>query len=463
MLKAPARAKEVAKVITLTILVVSLLQTAYGVIAQPPASYGGGVIHSAISVRIAPPWDTIDDGVKECVLNALSLAESRNEALIVEINSYGGLLEAGFAIGDAFASSKVPVIAYVYSGNAFSAATLIMLPANVIAVSPNAVIGDMQPVEYNPMTGQVTYVNASKIINAVVTKADSYAKLRGRNVTLVEEFVRNAKAITADKAVKWHVADFMATDTNDLLNKLRGREVRTSSGNYTLEITEVTPYYCSLRSRTISVFENPIVSSIMMTIGVLGTLFALLSGKLPVLPLALLFLLLGILGSGFSPNLMALAFLTLGAILLFVELFVTPGFGILGVSGITLIALGIALSPVTIPVGTSPPPGYVSNLRVIALTIGGFLGAFTGFVLYKIIEAKRSKPKPFTPVGVVGVAIDEITPESTGFIKVGGEYWKAVSDEVIKPGTKVKVLSLEGTHLRVKALREEEDSYPTKQ
>jgi len=449
----------IAKVVAALFLAIALLQSLY-VLAVQTQAYSEGVISSAISVRIAPPWDTIDDGVKECVLNALRTAESRNEALILEINSYGGLLEAGFAIGDAFTSSRVPVIAYVYSGNAFSAATLIMLPTNVIAVSPNAVIGDMQPVEYNPITGQVTFINASKIVNAVVTKAVSYAKLRGRNITLVEEFVRNAKAVTADKAVRWHVADLMATDMNDLLSKLKGLKVRTAAGNYTLEITDVTPYPCSIRSRMISAFENPIVSSIMMTIGVLGTLFALLSGKLPVLPLALLFLLLGILGSGFSPNLMAIAFLTLGAILLFVELFITPGFGILGVSGITLIALGIALSPVAIPVGTSPPPGYVGSLRTIALTIGGFLGAFTGFVLYKIIEAKRSRPKPFTPVGVVGIAIDEITPDKPGFIKVSGEYWKAVSDEVIKPGDRVRVLSLEGTHLRVKRLGEEDSSKP---
>ena len=461
MLKAPIHVERAVRITALIMIAIALLQITYGVIAQPQASHTGRVIHSAISVRIAPPWDTIDDGVKECVLNALSLAESRKEALIIEINSYGGLLEAGIAIGDAIAASKVPVIAYVYSGNAFSAATLIALPTNVLAVSPNAVIGDMQPVEYNPMTGQVTYINASKIVNAVVTKAVSYAKLRNRNITLVEEVVRNAKAVTADKAVKWHVANLMATDLNNLLSKLRGHKVRTLVGNYTLEITKVATYHCSLRSRTISVFENPIVSSVMMTIGVLGTLFALLSGKLPVLPLAILFLLLGFLGSGFSPNLMAIAFLTLGAILLFVELFITPGFGILGVSGITLIALGIALSPVTIPVGTSPPPGYVGNLRTIALTIGGFLGAFTGFVLYKIIETKRSKPKAFTPIGVEGIAIDEIKPGSPGFVKVGGEYWRAVSDEVIKPGAKVRVLSINGSYLRVKPIKEESSS-PTK-
>lgn len=443
-----------AVILVLLLLVVGAL-TAYSLAPLPTNSYATTVT-SALVVSIEPPWDTIDDGAKECVLNALSRAEAEGKALIVKVDSYGGLLDAGFIIGDAFASSHIPVIAYVSGGKALSAATLIILPTNVIALSPQAIIGAMQPVLYNPTTGEVTFVNESKIINPVVTKSLSYAELRGRNATLVEEFVMSAKTINAQEAVKYGVADLIVTGMNDLLSKLRGIKVNTTSGTYILEISNVENYECSVRSRALSLFENPMISSVLMTIGILGTLFALLSGKLPVLPVALLFLLLGLIGSGFNPNLVAVAFLVLGAVMLAVEIFVTPGFGALGISGIILIGVGIALSPINVPAGTSPPPNYVNQLRTMALVIGGGLGAFTGLIIYKVVKLKRSKPTKFTPEGKVGRAVDNIGPGEPGFVLVDGEYWKAISDEEISAGSKVKVVAMDGTALIVKRVGEED-------
>ncbi len=423
-------------------------------LVSTPTSAHTVTINSALVVSIEPPWDTIDDGVKECVLSALNRAEAEGKALIVKVDSYGGLLDAGFSIGDAFASSRIPVIAYVSGGKALSAATLIILPTHVIALSPQAIIGAMQPVLYNPATGEITFVNESKIINPVVTKSLSYAELRGRNATLVEEFVKSAKTIDAQEAVKYGVADLIVSGMDDLLSKLRGMEVNTTSGTYILEISGVESYGCSVRSRALSLFENPMISSVLMTIGILGTLFALLSGKLPVLPVALLFLLLGLIGSGFNPNLVAVAFLIMGAVMLAAEIFVTPGFGVLGISGIILIGLGIALSPINVPAGTSPPPNYVSQLRTMALVIGGGLGAFIGLIIYKVVKLKRSKPTKFTPNGKVGRAVDDLGPDKPGFVLVDGEYWKATSDEEVPAGSKVKVVAVDGATLKVKKVRE---------
>ncbi|MCD6324090.1 MAG: nodulation protein NfeD [Desulfurococcales archaeon] len=443
------------KVVFLALILTAILATS--LLVRSSEAQQGDVVTTALVVKIAPPWDTIDDGVKECVINALQVAERNNYALILEVDSYGGLLDAGFSIGDALATSKAPVIAYVYDGKALSAASLIILPANVIALSPNAVIGDMQPIMYNPTTGQITFVNESKIVNPVITKAVAYARLRGRNTTAVELFVKGALTMTADEAVKNHVADLIVNDFEDLLSKLKGLEVKDSGRTYVLQITNTLTYRCSVRARTISLFENPLISGLMMTLGVLGTLFAILSGKLPILPVAILFLLLGMLGSGFSPNLVAISFLVLGAVLLAVELFVTPGFGVLGISGIVLIALGVALSPVNIPAGTSPPPGYANQLRILALTVGAVLGGFTGFVLYKIIEVKRRKPSEFTPVEGVGRAVDPIGPGRPGYIMVNGEYWKATSDTDVSPGQRVKVVAMVNGVLKVEPVEGDRD------
>ncbi len=447
----------IALVMVLLALTNSYVFTVWSKCACTPATLETPETHTtsqevttAVLVEVTPPWDTIDDGVKECILNALKYAEDHDYALILSIDSYGGLLEAAFSIGDAFARAKVPVIAYVSGGKALSAATMIILPTNIIALSPNSIIGAMQPIMYNPTTGTITFINESKIINPVVAKAVSYAKLRGRNVTAARLFVVKSLVLTADQAVKNHVANLIASNLDDLLKKVNGMHVNTSTGTYVLKITNIEKYSCSLRARVISVLENPMVSSVLMTIGILGTIFAILSGKLPILPLALLFLLLGLIGSGFNPNVISILFLIIGAIMLAIELFVTPGFGVVGITGIILIAVGIALAPANIPSGFSPPATYARDLQIAAAVIGGGLGALTGFILYKVIQAKRSKPQKFDPVGKIGKAVDSIEPGGKGFVIVDGEYWLATSDIRVDKGSEVIVTGIEGHVLRVR-------------
>ena len=448
-----------AKCLVLVTLVITvLLFTATLHVAQGSPSSVETTITEAILVSVKPPWDTIDEGIKECIIQAIDQAEDVGAAVIISVDSYGGYLDAGFAIGDRIASSRVPVISFVSGGKALSAGTLIILPSHIVAIAPHAIIGAMQPIAYDPVTGSYTYVNESKIVNPIVEKAVTYAKMRGRNTTAAELFVRKNLVLNAGDAVRNGVADVIATSINDLLSKIRNVEVNISNNVYRLRIEHVTTYGCSIRSRLISIFSSPLVSSVLLTIGIMGTIFALLSGKLPVIPVALLFLILGLLGSGFSPNLIALFMVLLGAILLAVEVFVTPGFGALGIAGIIFLALGFALIPSSPPSAISPPPNYLEQFRVFAMGIGLGLGSFTGFIIYKVIQAKRSKPVLFTAVGKVGRAIDDIEPGKEGFVMVEGEYWRAISDERIPKGAKVRVVRMDGSRLVVRRVEAERGS-----
>ncbi|OYT45784.1 MAG: serine protease [Desulfurococcales archaeon ex4484_42] len=431
---------KVFTVILLTVLVLILLTTTNALTTNH------NEVTTALIVSITPPWDTIDEGVRECIDAALTEAEENGYALIMLIDSYGGYLDAGFNIADRIALAKAPVIAYVSGGKALSAATLIILPSHIIAVSPQAVIGAMQPISYDPMTGTYRFVNESKIINPIVEKAINYAKQRYRNTTAAELFVRKNLVLNSESAVKYHVADLVANNLDDLLNKLRGKVINIDGKNVTLNIVSTKEFTCSIRSRVISAFSNPLVNSIMMTIGVLGTIFALLSGKLPIVPLTLLL-------TGFNPNLISLFMILLGGILLAVELFATPGFGILGITGIVFLAIGFALMP-SAPSGFAPPPAYLEQFRIIAVGIASGLGAFTGFAVYKIVEAKRRESKYFTPIERIGHAVDNIKPGSEGFVIVNGEYWRAISDEFIPKGSKVKVVRMEGARLVVKKVED---------
>ncbi|MCD6084102.1 MAG: serine protease, partial [Desulfurococcales archaeon] len=163
-----------------------------------------------------------------------------------------------------------------------------------------------------------------------------------------------------------------------------------------------------------------------------------------------LFLILGLIGSGFSANLASLFMIVLGAILLAVELFVTPGFGVLGITGIVFLALGFALLPAAIPPGFAPPPEYAMQFRVFAISLGVGLGLFTGVILYKIIEAKRRKPVIFELKGRVGRALDDIKAGSIGFVVVEGEYWRSLAEEDIPKDSEVIIVDKRGSLLVVK-------------
>ncbi len=410
------------------------------------------LVTKAVVVSIEPPWDVIDDGVKECFVDALRKAESEGKAFIYLVNSYGGYLDAAYTIGDAVSSSKTVTIAYVSGGKALSAGTMILLPANVVALHPSSIIGAMQPIMVNPVTGEIQFVNESKIINPVIEKAVSFARLRGRNESLVREFVVRASTVSAEKAVAYGVADLTAQDLSTVLKAVYGMEFDVSGGVARVEIVEsgVEVYVCSVRSRMISLLENSSILNVLLTIGILGTIFALVSGKLTVLPLTLLFLFLGLVGSGVNPNLVSLLLTVLGAVLLAVELFVIPGFGIVGISGIILLAFGFALLPTYVPSGFMPPEEYINVLRLFIVSTSLILGSFFGIVMFKVIRVRRKKPYEFLPVGKVGRAADDLGPGKTGFIVVEGEYWRASSDEEIPKGSEVVVVGIEGPMLRVK-------------
>lgn len=408
-------------------------------------------ISNLILVRVVPPWDVIDSGIAECIVDAVNYAESRNQALIIELETYGGYLDAALTIGDRLAISKVPVIVFVSGGKAFSAGTLIMLPSHFIILSPIATIGAMQPVAVNPVTGSYQPVNESKILNPIIEKATYYAKIRNRNVTAVQLFITRNLVLVADDAVRIGVADAVAENLYEALRQLSGKVFHVDSKSFIfLEHLSVEEYSCSIRSRFLSLLSNTLLSSVLATIGIMATIFSIASGRLEALPLALVFLVLGLVGSGFSPNLVSLFLIIVGGALLSIELFLTPGFGILGVTGIVMLATGFALLPTGGPTYVAPNATFVSVSRYIAIGIGVGLGAFTAFVLYKVLEAKKRRTTLFELIGKIGRSVDHIPAGGEGFIIVEGEYWKAYSDEEIPPNSPVVVVDRKNSILVVK-------------
>ncbi|MEM1982058.1 MAG: NfeD family protein [Sulfolobales archaeon] len=407
-------------------------------------------INEALVVEILPPFDTIDPGIAECVREALDDAERSRNAVIILIDSYGGWLDSALAIGDAIYLSKTPVIGFVAGGKALSAGTLILLPTHIFAISSNSIIGAMQPVSYDPLTGSVRYLNESKVLNPIIEKAVLYAESRGRNVSLIKEFITSNLVLNAEESRGLGISDLIVNSIDELINEVNGEEVKTVLNTYTINIKSYHRYTCSLRSRTLSVLTNTLVSTVLFTVGVMALIFSVASANLYAASLALVFLILGLIGSGFNPNIASLLMIVLGSLLLMLELFVIPGFGITGIAGIIFLVFGILLIPSSIPATTALTPEQLTVFRFTAIIIGVIGASTTTLIFMKLVKIRKMKRQLFNLEGKVGKALDRLIPNTYGYVFVEGEYWLAKSEEPIEPGELVVVVKHVETHLVVR-------------
>ena len=437
----------------LALLALYILHTSLLPIAQAAAYAGPRVVHIHIS-------GTINYGVAELVKEAIEVAERNNAVLLITIDTPGGLLSAALDISAAIAASKVPVIGYVYppGKTAWSAGTLILLSCHIAAMAPGTIIGSLQPIEYDPATNTYRPVNESKIINAIVKKLETLAETYGRNTSAARLFVTENLNLNAEEALRYHVIEYVASDIHGLLGLVNGRTVKMPwGGNVTIDTGNpvIIEYDGSIRARIINTVSDPLINGLLASLSVLLIIFSIITGHYVLLPVALALLILSLLGAGFSANTASIALILIGAAALAAELFITPGFGVLGITGIALIAIGIALMPFLAP-GAIYSPEYMRTLFLTGVSAAASMGVLMGIVIYKLAEIRRRPPALKTDMkNLVGRAIDPIGPGRRGFIVVEGEYWMAESSEEIKPGEQVIVVDKKGPVLIVRKSRAE--------
>jgi len=410
----------------------------------------------AILIRIEGIVGTIDKPTEDYVKYALSLATDRGVPLIVIVNSYGGYLESTINIADILLNAKVPVIGFI-ADKAFSAASIIVQPMHIVAITPYGVIGAAQPIQINPVTGQYEYVNESKVINSIVALATRYAEARGRNKTAVEMFIRRNLVLKGEEAVKYHVADIIANDLDDLINKVNNQMITISYGDHRYNVTVRIDGYeyiePGLQIQLYAYLRDSLINSILWFIGFFGTFILLLTGRIDLIPFTIVFLLLALVGGGMDINVISVLLIGIGSILIAIEL-VTPGYGILGISGIIALTFGFLLMPMA--PATYLYPSVIESLRIIILILGGGLGAFFSFIIYKILETnKKRKYIQISSIvhAQIGKVVEKIEPNKKGLVIVGGEYWSAESDEVIEPGEEVEVIGRKDFTLIVRKKR----------
>ncbi|MCM8748656.1 nodulation protein NfeD [Thermomicrobiaceae bacterium CFH 74404] len=419
----------------------------------------GTALGSTPRVRLIEVDGAITPVMANYVHRGIREAERAGDhAVVIRLNTPGGLSSAMDDIIQDILASEVPVIVYVApsGARAASAGVYITYAAHVAAMAPATNIGSASPVllGQDGQPAQTDETMQQKVVNDAVAKIRGLAELRGRNADWAEQAVREAVNITADQALQMGVIDVVAPSLDALLDTVDGRPVTTMAGEVTLQTrdAEIVPVDMNLVEQFFQILSDPNVAYILLSLGLLG-IFLELANPGAVLPGVVggIFLLLGLFALGnLDVNWAGVLLMAFGFILFIADLYL-PTHGVLTVGGIISFALGSFLlmqSPIS-------PVFQISRaviLTVTALVAISFLAVIT---LVARAHARRPATGREGLIGTVGVVRRALDPE--GMVFVEGELWRARSNAGrISEGQLVRVVGVEGLRLTVAPVAPEE-------
>jgi membrane-bound serine protease (ClpP class) len=396
--------------------------------------------------------DTIQPITEEYISRAIDEAQRRNDqAVLIEINTPGGLVESTRKIINKITSSQVPVIVYVTPGGsrAGSAGIFILESADIAAMAPGTNAGAAHPVLIGPFAPKVDDEMKRKIENDTAALMRSVASKRGRNVEVAESAVLDSKSFTEQEALSQHLIDYVASSEDDLFRQIEGKSFKRFNGQETtLKLTgqPIVPFGMTLKERILGYLMDPNISFILLAIGALA-LYAEFNHPGAVVPgtVGVVFILIAAFALNLLPTRFAALALMVGAFVLFAAEAKFASHGVLTVGGITLLTLG-GLLLVDSPV----PEMRVHLLTALAVSIP--LGLITAFLMSIAFKARRNKLVSGAQglLGEIGVAQTALSPR--GKIFVHGEIWDAVSPSDVSVGQSVVVRRIDGLLLQVEPL-----------
>jgi membrane-bound serine protease (ClpP class) len=380
------------------------------------------------------------------------------QALVIRLDTPGGLVSATRDIIQEMVAAPVPVIVYVApsGARAASAGTFITYASHVAAMAPGTNLGAATPVSMGGLPGQQKDKDGEKnsksaveqkAINDIVALLRSLAQLRGRNIEFAEKAVREAETMTAEEAVKANVVEILAADVKQLLAALDGRTVKVGDAERTLATRDAvtTVIEPDWRTRLLGVISDPNVAFILLMIGFYGIVLefwnpgTLIPGTIGAISIILALMALTALPVHYG----ALGLLILGMALMIGEAF-TPGVGILGAGGLVAFVVGaIFLFEGTgwdIEVSLSWPVIIGATLTTAVVTFGIVAAA-----------AKAYKRPPVTgSEELIGSGAEVVEwAGSNGRVHIHGETWSARADRPLQAKEKVRVVGRDGLTLIV--------------
>lgn len=408
----------------------------------------------AASVAAAPKVIAVNVGgvvhpiTVEIIGHAIDQAARENAAaVLLRLNTPGGLLDATREITSRIVASRVPVIAYVTpsGGRAASAGFFLLESADVAAMAPGTNTGASSPV----LVGQqMDPVMRSKVENDASAWLRSFVTKRGRNAELAEQTIRQAKAFTEKEALDNHLLDLIVPDERRLFDELDGREIKHFDGRTEVLHTrgaEIADYRPSVRERLVQSIADPNIGYILMVIGALG-IYAEFQAPGLIFPGVAggISLLLGLSSLAVMPINWVGAALLILAVALFILEAKFASHGILGTGATVAMVLGSMLL-------INGPPELRIRLST-ALAVSVPFALITMFLVSLALQARRQKVVTGGALaGEIGQARTALAPAGKVFLR--GEYWDAVSSAPVEEGGEVRVVAIDGMKLRVEPKR----------
>jgi membrane-bound serine protease (ClpP class) len=416
---------------------------------------GGGAVRGAAGEVHVLTFDGIINPIsaRYFVRGIEDAAEVGAEAVLIELNTPGGLLDATEDITSAMLDARVPVIVYVTppGARAASAGTFITMAAHVAAMAPSARIGAATPVSGDG--ADIPDDLREKIINDTVSYARIIANERGRNADWAEDAVRDAVVATAGEAEELNVVDLVADSRAELLEAIdgrtvtvRGEEVTLATADAPIDLRAMSPFEDFLM-----VLSNPNIAVILLSLGSLGLYFELsapgsffpgIAGAIAII--------LGLFSLGTLPiNYAGLALLLFGLALMGAEIWVASG-GVLGIGG----AIAFLLGGFLLIDDTQAPFMEVSRPLIYGITLALVLFSL---VAVRAVMRTRRRPVAIGGTDMVGLTTTLRSPTS---VYVEGELWSTRPAEgaALATGDPVRVVGREGMTLIVEPLSEADET-----
>jgi membrane-bound serine protease (ClpP class) len=409
-----------------------------------PAADGGApkVLLLVVDGGINPATaDYIHDGIA-------AAEEQGAAAVVIQLDTPGGLLESTKVIVKDLLGAPVPVIVYVgpSGAGAASAGVFVTMAAAVAGMAPGTNIGAAHPVG-----GQGEDIGKDmrkKVENFAASLGRTIAQQRGRNVEWAEKAVRESVSITEREAVKLKVVDLVADSVADLLAKSDGRTVTVQGRTVTLRTrgAAVQPLDMRLRQRLLDLIANPNVAYLLMMAGLLG-LYVEFTNPGVVAPgvVGVICLLLAMAALQVLPiNYTGLALIGVGVAMLIAEAFL-PSFGVIGVGGMVAFVLGSLLLFDT-------PDSTVQVDRGLIAGAAVSLGAYAIVIGWLVLRSQRQRSQVGSEgmIGEPGQVRRVLEPGRRVKVFVHGEYWDAETDQPLQVGDAVEVAAVSGLTLRVR-------------
>ncbi|HZS65367.1 MAG TPA: nodulation protein NfeD [Xanthobacteraceae bacterium] len=388
-------------------------------------------------------------------------------ALVLRLDTPGGLVSSTREIIKAMNGASVPVIVYVApsGARAASAGTYITYAAHIAAMAPGTNIGAATPIEMGggsplPLRQNDQQKNEKpaasspsdsaherKVINDAVAMIRSLAQLRGRNAEWAEKAVRDAATLTADEAQKQGVVDVVAASLAELLAKIDGRKVTIGGTERVLATKDapVTAFDPDWRTRALSVISDPNIAFILLMIGFYGLIFEFWSpGMFAPGVIGGICLLLAFIGLSTLPvHYGALALLLLGIALMVGEAF-TPGTAVLGIGGLAAFVAGA----VFLFEGPDADMAIAISLPLIFGAAAAMALLLFGLVAMAL-KARKREPAAGAEQ-MIGMPAEVVHwSGKSGQVRVHGEIWAAHGERPLKRGDRAVIRAREGLTLIV--------------